>query len=454
MNRALVRRATAGLAAWLHEHRPRPVGAGSWSASTPATSQRRVRGGHRRGAGRRRASRSHLLPGPLPTPVLAFAVRHLGAAAGVMVTASHNPPQDNGYKVYARRRRPDRAAGRRRDLGRASTRSARWPTCRSATSTARSSAGRRRACVDAYLDARAGDAAVAGRRRATVAGRRLHRDARRGRRRRSSGCFAGAGFGRAGEVAEQVEPDPDFPTVAFPNPEEPGALDLSLADRGAGRRRPRARQRPRRRPAGGRRPRRRRPVRLADAPGRRARRAAGRRTCWPTAPARPRSGRRPVLACSRRVVAAARPHGRGRRRRLRRDAHRLQVDRPRARARASGSLFGYEEALGYCVGDLVARQGRHQRRCSRSCAELVAALGGRVPRWPTASTSSPARHGAPRHPPALVPGRGHRLARPGSPRRWPRCGPTPPTDGRRAAGRARRGPRRRRRRPQLPPATC
>ena len=159
--------------------------------------------------------------------MLAFAVRHLGAVAGIMVTASHNPPQDNGYKVYLGDGAQIVAARRRGDLGAASTPSARWPTCRSP------------------------------RRRSTVLGdevrRRLPRRGRRplvpagprevvtvytamhgvGARDRAPGLRARPGSPPAHEVAEQVEPDPDFPTVAFPNPEEPGALDLALAHGGA-----------------------------------------------------------------------------------------------------------------------------------------------------------------------------------------------------------------------------
>ena len=117
MNRALVRRAAAGLAAWLHERHPDRIDSGvvvgfdaRHKSADFAEDTCRVLAG----AG----IPSHLLPGPLPTPVLAFGVRHLDAAAGVMVTASHNPPMDNGYKVYDWSRRADRAADRRRDLGR------------------------------------------------------------------------------------------------------------------------------------------------------------------------------------------------------------------------------------------------------------------------------------------------------------------------------------------------
>jgi phosphomannomutase len=168
-----------------------------------------------------------VLPKSLPTPVLAYAVRHLGCAAGVMVTASHNPPEDNGYKVYL----DDGAqlvppADRKIEAAISAVGPARevqlsdeWLTLGHDVEADYVAA------VVAALD----PSSAPDRSSLTVAYTAMHGVGAETTR----AVFAAAGLKAPVSVPEQDEPDPAFPTVAFPNPEEPGAVDLlvALADR-------------------------------------------------------------------------------------------------------------------------------------------------------------------------------------------------------------------------------
>lgn len=175
-----------------------------------------------------------MLPPYLPTPVLAFAVRHLGADAGVMVTASHNPPKDNGYKVYLGGRVvtdsgqgaqivPPMDGAIAAEIGRVPSVAA-VPRAADGWSTVGPE------IVDAYIAEVLGLADLSDEARARHAALRVvltpMHGVGGGTARR---VLAEAGFTDVHVVALQAEPDPDFPTVAFPNPEEPGAIDLAVA---------------------------------------------------------------------------------------------------------------------------------------------------------------------------------------------------------------------------------
>lgn len=223
MNRAVVRRAAAGLAAWLDAHH---VEGGStvvvgYDARYGSRDFAYDSASILAAAG----YRAQILPGPLPTPVLAFAVRRLGAVLGIMVTASHNPAQDNGYKVYvggsgavddgaqivppadAQIEAAIRAVGSTRAI---------------AMSDSIEVIGH--ALTDAYVREVA-DVAPHGPRNLSIVHTALHGVGSIVAQR----VLGAAGFLAPAIVPEQAKPDPDFPTVAFPNPEEPGALDLALA---------------------------------------------------------------------------------------------------------------------------------------------------------------------------------------------------------------------------------
>lgn len=225
MNLAVVTRAANGIVAWLREHGPADAAARGVAVCFDARTGSHAFAERSAAIFAAAGIRAHVLPGPLPTPVLAYAVTRLGAAAGVMVTASHNPPEDNGYKVYDG--------------------SGRQIVAPADAEIAAGIAATPRACDVPYADdadpdiVRLGDdlvaryvadAAAVGlvpavHGQARVAYTAMHGVGAEVLRR----VFAAAGFDPVVEVAEQIEPDPAFPTVAFPNPEEPGALDLGLA---------------------------------------------------------------------------------------------------------------------------------------------------------------------------------------------------------------------------------
>jgi phosphomannomutase len=226
MNRAVVRATTAALAGWLLAGNSGP---GAAEAGVVIGCDARHRSDEfadeaaqvLAGAG----LRVYLLPPRNPTPLLAFAIRHLGAAAGVMITASHNPPADNGYKLYLGDgvqivppvdEQIEHAIESLGPLAQVPVAPAGSPLISHlGDEVARAYAG----VVAAAFPA---PAAASGLR---VVYTPLH------------GVAAGlllrtlgqAGYPAPQVVAAQAEPDPDFPTVAFPNPEEPGALDLALA---------------------------------------------------------------------------------------------------------------------------------------------------------------------------------------------------------------------------------
>jgi phosphomannomutase len=172
--------------------------------------------------------RVSLMPGTFPTPVLAYALNALDADAGVMVTASHNPPADNGYKVYlgARMSEPGGAGAqivppmdsRIFEAILASGPAADVPVAANGWEPIPEQV------IDAYVSAAA--SLVAGR----GAPLKVVLTAMHGVGAATAlRTLAAAGFDDVTPVAEQIDPDPDFPTVTFPNPEEPGALDLAMA---------------------------------------------------------------------------------------------------------------------------------------------------------------------------------------------------------------------------------
>jgi len=225
MNRVLVSQAAAGLAAYLREHAApgvAPTVVIGYDGRRNSDVFARDTAELMAGAG----LRAVLLPRLLPTPVLAFAVRHLDAAAGVMVTASHNPPDDNGYKVYLGGVDAGSQIVPPAD-GQIAAHIQRIADTRRVDALPRSTDYETapESVVDAYVAATAAVAPAP----AGAEGLRWVYTAMHGVGWETlSRILERAGYPAPVTVDAQLHPDGAFPTVSFPNPEEPGAMDLAF----------------------------------------------------------------------------------------------------------------------------------------------------------------------------------------------------------------------------------
>jgi phosphomannomutase len=219
MNRVVVGQAAAGLASYLLDH---GLAGGKviigFDARHNSDVFARDTAEIMSGAG----FQAMITPEPLATPVVAFGIRHFGCVAGVVVTASHNPPQDNGYKVYlgdGSQIVPPadvEISSRIEEIARHNL---------SDVPRSQSYAVLGEELLAGYLDRVAALVPPSAPRALRWVYTPLHG---------VGGSLVGravqaCGFTAAHVVAEQANPDPRFPTVAFPNPEEPGAIDLALA---------------------------------------------------------------------------------------------------------------------------------------------------------------------------------------------------------------------------------
>lgn len=227
MNRAVVSRAAAGLGAFLSGALPdaAPVVVIGFDArhgsAEFATDSAEILSGM--------GAKVMLFDQTCPTPVLAYAVRHLGADAGVMVTASHNPPEDNGYKVYLGGRVVTGPGQGAQIVDPYDAHIAEQIAAVPSVSGMVRSSDYETVGADLIASYTADTLALAPNANPFPGLKIVYTPMHGVGGATMVDVLTRAGFEAITKVEEQWEPDPQFPTVAFPNPEEAGALDLAIS---------------------------------------------------------------------------------------------------------------------------------------------------------------------------------------------------------------------------------